>query len=198
MSKFRPCDYQFFHDKSINKLNGDQFKILVHSILGPQIHLTKGTGIYPISTTHIHYLDHYLVQDQLGRTRHEMAMLLHKDVSSLSDDEIRKGIGLLVKDFPTLIDYDPVDDMIFSKKAFRYSTVHYLKNKALLEGIHSDFVSFFHRTKEDWWGEFMLLNEKNIIPTYRLYESTISEPVKKTFSTLFSLSGQLVKKTTYA
>lgn len=204
MADFRALDSRIYNNRRFRELDFIHRDLYLYAIFSNESRLSKGVGIFNISTTCFpDYFGLMRVQNMLGRTDWDLKMTqeqLCSSVRSLSDSENElMKIGTFNKFFHDLLEYDPINDMIFIKLMFQFSTLKYLTtSKAIVEGIHKDFTSFFTLTSEKWWAEFVHQHLSCLEKAWREYsekyiteEKLIKEkkqfPVQKTFFLLFEL-----------
>lgn len=172
-SEYRAKSPDYFSNDRVAKLRGVQHAIVDYSMTGHEFCRSKGMGIYKVSTTSFSWcapLEE--IQDQLGRDDQEVALLLGKPLAELADEDKKLKQGILTRDFPDLIEYDPENDMIFSKLAYKYSTLLYCKTaKARLEVIHHEYKKICYEVPERWLAEFYSINQKCIEHSIREFSS---------------------------
>lgn len=158
---FRPLHPSFYDDKRVQQLTALQHNILIYGMTGLQALSSKSTGIYKISTTDFvpKVSTQDAIQDQLGRTNLEIALMLNKSEKEVDDADRKKYQGIFVRDHKSLIEYDPETDMIFIKNAFKFSGKYFLtSSKMIIEGICADHKATSDTVPPHWWNEFGGLN----------------------------------------
>jgi hypothetical protein len=211
MSDFYSIDSTIFENHEFKMMTELQQSIWFFSVTSTYARHSAGFGIYPVSTASFLHLkcqsvenelgtklkknfplDPALVQDQLGRDDLEMSLFSGKS-----------KIGQMVRDFPDWIDYCPENDVIFSKKFFKYSGHIYLRNsKALIQALHKEYEINKHRTHEKWWGELMNIYEERIKKDWQEYffenvKENRKSPIQKTFEILFELKEKYKTKNVF-
>lgn len=188
---FKGIDPHLLSHKRVMQLSHLEFRIFIMSFIAQANCLSRGVGIFKISTTDFEKgIKHEIVQDYLGRTDLEVALLLGKRQHELTEEDKKKKVGILTKKFPDLIEYDPDQDMIFSKLVFDSSSVFYMKTpKSIMENVHKDFKDFFGRTPERWWSEFAKINSRRLHAAFdNINKEDKGFPsYSKTFEKLFEL-----------
>lgn len=197
MATHRTLEARANDDPRVKRLTDKQYRMWVHATTGDQTLPIKCVGIFKMSTADFSKLPftQEQIQDELGRSELEVALRLYNQEVPLSEEEKKLCQG----NFPvSVIEYDPVEDMINNKLFFKFSAYRYLKTpKALCEGIFGDWKEFGQRSPERWWGEFMSANSKIIHEAWRKHQPTLRKkdemdckPIEECFIKLFDLEAK--------
>lgn len=195
--KFRPLHPSFYDDKRVQQLTPLQRNILIYGITGLQALSSKSTGIYKISTTDFvpKVSNQEAIQDQLGRTNLEIALMLNKAEKEVDEEDRKKYQGIFVRDHQSVIEYDPESDMIFVKNAFKFSGKYYLtSSKMIIEGICADHKATKDVVPPHWWNEFGGLNALIISQAWSKFPADLkTDEIKEIIEGLLTPSLTLPK-----